>query len=142
MTEKQRLFVEEYVKDLNATRAYMAVYKNVKSYHAAGSASHKLLKKADIQAYKEELLEKIHDEKTADAKEVIEYITAVMRGASKSSVLKLIGEGVQDVVDKPPDEKERLKAAELLGKYYGIFTEKQRTEVVVPVFEGEDEIKE
>ena len=44
-----------------------------------------------------------------------------MRGNSKSSVLALCGNGFQEVIEKPPDEKERLKAAEALARRFGLF---------------------
>ena len=58
----------------------------------------------------------------------MEYLTAVLRG--ESSAFVVVVEGVGDgcssakIVKKPPDEKERLKAAELLGKRFGLFTDK------------------
>ncbi|RNM30690.1 terminase small subunit [Absicoccus porci] len=128
MTEKQMLFAEEYLKDLNATRAYLAVYKNVKSERVASACASKLLTKANVKAYIEDRLEKIHDEKTADAKEVIEYLTSVMRGESKSEVLSLCGSGCQEVIEKKPEERDRLKAAELIGKRYGLFTDRFQIE--------------
>lgn len=45
MTEKQKLFCDEYLKDLNGTRAYRAIYKNIKTDNAAGVRANKLLKK-------------------------------------------------------------------------------------------------
>lgn len=51
----------------------------------------------------------------------MEYLTSVLRGESASSVLMMSGNGMQKVIEKPPDEKERLKAAELLGKRFGMF---------------------
>lgn len=124
LTEKQKLFVDEYLIDLNATRAYKAVYPNVKKDSSAAVCAAKLLRKANVKAYIEDRLEKIHDEKTADAKEVIEYLTSVMRGESQSEVLSLCGSGYQEVIEKGPEEKDRLKAAELIGKRYGLFTDK------------------
>ena len=59
--------------------------------------------------------------KTADAQEVIEYLTSVMRGKHKDQTLKLIGDGVQKIVDINVPAKDRIKAAELLGKRYGLF---------------------
>ena len=47
MTEKQKLFCDEYLKDLNGTRAYRAIYKNIKTDNAAGVRANKLLKKKD-----------------------------------------------------------------------------------------------
>ena len=68
-------------------------------------------------------MEEIHNENTADIQEVVEYLTSVMRAKSESYVMIMNGNGMQKVIQKPPDEKERLKAAELLGKRFGMFTE-------------------
>ena len=66
-------------------------------------------------------MEEIHNENTADIQEVVEYLTSVMRAKSESYVMIMNGNGMQKVIQKPPDEKERLKAAELLGKRFGMF---------------------
>ena len=129
MTDKQRKFADEYLIDCNATRAYKAAYPNVKKDSSAAVCAAKLLRITNIKEYIDEKLEKISSEKIADATEVMEYLTSVLRGESQSSVLSLCGDGYQEVIDKAPDEKERLKAAELLGKRYGIFTDKMKMEV-------------
>lgn len=121
MTEKQKLFCDEYLIDLNGTRAYRTVYKTIKNDNVAGVRANKLLKQKDIAEYINKRLEEIHNEKTADIQEVMEYLTSVMRGKSESNVLALAGDGFQEVIAKPPNEKERLKAAELLGKRFGMF---------------------
>lgn len=127
MTDKQRRFADEYIVDCNATRAYKAAYPHVKSDGAARSNASKLLTKANIKAYIDAKLDELSSKKIADAQEVMEYLTAVMRGDSTASVVVVEGQGdgcsAAKVLDKPPDEKERLKAAELLGKRYGVFTE-------------------
>lgn len=123
MTEKQKLFCDEYLKDTNATRAYLTVYANCKSATSAAPLASKLLKKEEIQKYISEKMEEIHNENTADIQEVMEYLTSVLRGKSASAVLMMSGNGMQKVTEKPPDEKERLKAAELLGKRFGMFTD-------------------
>lgn len=128
MTEKQKKFADEYLIDLNATRAYKVAYPTVKKDGAARSNASRLLTNADIKAYIDERLAEIHDEKTADAKEVMEYLTAVMRGESTSEeiVVEGIGDGMSEArtMKKRPSEKDRLKAAELLGKRYALFTDK------------------
>ena len=129
MTDKQRKFCDEYIIDCNATRAYKAAYPNVKKDSSAAVCAAKLLRIANIQEYINEQLDKISSEKVADAKEVMEYLTSVMRGESQSSVLSLCGDGCQEVIEKNPDEKERLKAAELLGKRYGLFKDNLAVEV-------------
>lgn len=128
MTEKQKRFADEYLIDCNATRAYKAAYPKVKKDEAARVNASKLLTKANIRVYIDEQLEKMHDENTADAKEVMEYLTSVMRGESESEMIVVegVGEGQSKArkIMKAPDEKERLKAAELLGKRYGLFRDK------------------
>lgn len=121
MTEKQKLFADEYLIDLNATRAYKAVYKNCKNDNAAAACAAKLLRNPKVKKYIDERLEEIKSQKIADAQEVMEYLTSVMRGESNSEVLRFIGDGYQETTSKAPDEKEKLKAAELLGKRYGLF---------------------
>ena len=121
MTEKQRLFADEYLKDLNGTRAYKTIYTTIKNDNVAAVRANTLLKQKDISDYISKRLEEIHNENTADIQEVMEYLTSVLRGESASAVLMLSGNGMQKVTEKPPDEKERLKAAELLGKRFGMF---------------------
>lgn len=142
MTEKQKLFCDEYLIDLNGTRAYRTVYKTIKNDNVAGVRANKLLKQKDIAEYINKRLEEIHNENTANIQEVMEYLTSVMRGTSKANVLALAGDGYQEVIAKPPDEKERLKAAELLGKRFGMFkdnvdiTSNSKTVIVDDIDEG------
>lgn len=121
MTEKQRLFADEYLKDLNGTRAYKTIYTTIKNDNVAAVRANTLLKQKDISDYISKRLEEIHNENTADIQEVMEYLTSVLRGESASAVLMMSGNGMQKVTEKHPDEKERLKAAELLGKRFGMF---------------------
>ena len=133
VTDNQRKFCDEYIIDCNATRAYKAAYPNVKKDSSAAVCATKLLRIAKIQAYIDERLEKISSEKIADAKEVMEYLTSVLRGESQSEIVVIegcgMGESVARRMDKAPDEKERLKAAELLGKRYGLFKDNVALEV-------------
>lgn len=130
LTEKQKQFIDEYIIDLNGTRAYKAVYKNCKKDETARANASRLLTKANIKAYIDKCLEEIHSKKSADAKEVIEYLTSVMRGESFAQIVVVegTGDGCSKAVklNKKPDEKEKLKAAELLGKRFGLFIDKQQ----------------
>ena len=66
-----------------------------------------------------------------------------MRGEHTEQVLKLIGEGVQVISEIDVSAKERLKAAELIGKRYGLFTDKMNLEGAVPVvITGADELED
>ncbi len=142
MTEKQKRFCDEYLIDLNGTRAYKAAYPSVKNDNTAAASASELLRNPKVREYLDERLKQLHDEKTANAAEVMEYLTAVMRGESSASVVVVEGEGdgisSAKIVRKPPDEKERLKAAELLGKRFGMFTDKVDTNAPVTIVIKDD----
>ena len=122
LKNKQReRFCLEYASGNNGTQAAIAAGYSEKT---AGSKANQLLKIVEVKNRIDEIMAQIASEKVADAQEVMEYLTSVMRGESQSSVLCLIGDGMQETIEKRPDEKERLKAAELLGKRYGLYTDK------------------
>ena len=121
ITEKQKRFCDEYLIDLNATQAAIrAGYSKAR----ASEQAYQLLQKTTVQKYLSERMSEKESELIADQDEVLKYLTSVMRGKSMSSVLCLAGDGMQETIEKHPDEKERLKAAELLGKRYGLYTDK------------------
>lgn len=129
LTEKQKRFVDEYVIDLNGTRAYKAAYPNVKKDESARVCASQLLTNPNVRAYLDEKLEAIHSAKTADAREVMEYLTAVLRGEQEDETLRFIGDGYQDVVNLRTSTKDRLKAAEMLGRHFSMFTDKVQMDV-------------
>ena len=122
MNARQKRFCDEYLIDCNATQAAIRAGYSSKTAKVTGA---KMLTNANLKAYIDEQLEKISSEKVADAKEVMEYLTSVLRGESESEIVVIegTGEGCSDArrMNKAPDEKERLKAAELLGRRYGLF---------------------
>ncbi len=91
------------------------------------------MRKLEVRAYIDARLDEIRSEKTADAQEVLEYLTAVMRGRETEETLRLAGDGVQEVTEISVSAKERLKAAELIGRRYGMFTDKAQVSLAVPV---------
>lgn len=137
LTNKQIVFANEYLIDLNATRAYKKAYSNVKKDSAARANASKLLTKANIKKYIDEQLKKIEDKSIADATEVMKYLTSVMRNELKEEVVVVEGEGEgcssARIVKKDMSAKDRIKAAELLGKRYRLFTEKVELEGSIPV---------
>lgn len=143
MTDKQRKFCDEYLIDCNATRAYKAAYPNVTKQRTAESAGNRLLSNVEVKAYIEQKLDEMSSAKIASAEEVMKYLTSVMRGKHTEQCLKLVGEGIQTITDIDVGAKERLKAAELLGKRYGLFTDKVNLEGALPVMiVGEDNLEE
>ena len=130
MTGKQIRFCDEYLIDLNATQAAIRAGYSEKTAKAIGC---ELLTKPDIQTYIQEQLDLIHNKKTADALEVIEYLTSVMRGEHTEQALQLVGDGVQVICDINVSAKDRLKAAELIGKRYGLFTDRMDLNTTPPI---------
>lgn len=129
LTIKQQRFADEYIISGNATEAAI---KAGYSKKYTNTNAHKLLQNTAIKAYIAERLEAINSAKIADQEEVLQYLTSVMRGETQSAVVVVEGEGdgvsCARLLDKTPDEREKLKAAELLGKRYGAFTEKVEVE--------------
>ena len=138
LTAKQKRFCDEYLIDLNATQA--AIRAGYSEKNARNIASENLAK-PNIKQYIDARMAEKESELIADQDEVLKYFTAVMRGESKSSVLARDETGAEKVIEKPPDEKERLKAAEQLGKRYGLFTDKVQAEMIIPVYGGEEEFE-
>lgn len=125
LTAKQQRFCDEYLIDLNATQAAIRAEYSRKSARVIGQEN--LLKPA-VRAYIQQRMEEKEKELIADQNEVLKYLTSVIRGQSRSSVVVVenIGDYMSEAreMEKAPDEKERLKAAELLGKAHGIFTDR------------------
>lgn len=113
MTEKQKRFCDFYIETGNAKEAAIRAGYSEKTAKQIGQEN---LTKPDLRAYIDERLAELKNERTADAQEVLEYLTAVMRGEYKEATLIGVGEGAQAVVDIDVGAKDRLKAAELLGK--------------------------
>lgn len=126
MNARQKRFCDEYLIDCNATQAAIRAGYSAKTAYAIGVEN---LKKLELKAYIDEQLERIHNEKTADAQEVLEYLTSVMRGEHREQVLRLAGEGVQQITDINVSEKDRIKAAELIGKRLGLFKDNVNIEL-------------
>lgn len=144
MTPRQRKFCDEYLISGNATDAAIKAGYSPKTAYSIGNEN---LNKPELKAYIAEQLDKIHSSKIADAEEVMKYLTSVMRGETKATeiVTEFIGEGVSEarLMEKDPSEKERLKAAELIGKRYGLFTDKVGVEGAVPVIiTGDDQLED
>lgn len=125
MTEKQQKFADEYIISLNATQAYKKAYPNVKRDKVAQVNGSRLLSKAIVKAYIDEQLEKLKSERVADQQEVLEFLTAVMRGEITEPLLVLDGDGYQKVMDAKPNVSTRKSAAVDLGKRYGLFVDRQ-----------------
>lgn len=140
MSLKQQRFADEYIISGNATQA--AVKAGYSSKYANTNAS-KLLQNTTIKSYIDERLAQLASDKVATQEEVLTYLTSVMRGETQEQTLCSIGELGQEVIDIDVGAKDRIKAAELLGKRFRMWTEKVETDitqaVVIDVGEWDDD---
>lgn len=130
LTDKQRKFCDEYLIDLNATQAAIRAGYSPKT---ARMIANENLTKPYIKEYIEKRMAEKEKELIADQDEVLKYLTSVLRGKSQSTeiIVEGVGDGCSEArtILKEPSEKDRLKAAELLGKRYGLYTDKVEADV-------------
>lgn len=144
LTAKQKRFCDEYLIDMNITQAAIRAGYSKKTAYAIGQEN---LKKPTLKEYIEKRMAEKEAELVADQAEVMKYLTSVLRGQSQSEIVVVegTGEGCSEArtMQKAPDEKERLKAAELLGRAHMMFTDKVEQTVDmdlnITVDYGEDE---
>ena len=116
LTQKQKLFADEYIKSGNAMQsAIKAGY----SEKYAKSSSAKMLENVGIKSYIDAKMAEIESHKIADAKEAMQAITAIARGETneiQAQLNPLTGEWEKTEV--PADLKTRLTAwREILKRY-------------------------
>lgn len=141
LTLKQQRFADEYIISGNATQS--AIEAGYSKNYANTNAS-KLLQNTTIKRYIDEQLEILKNERVADQQEVLEYLTSIVRGEQTEQTLRGVGEGAQEIDNIDVSAKDRIKAAELLGKRYGIWTDKTEltgeidTEISIKIDYGDD----
>ncbi len=140
LTAKQQRFCDEYLIDLNATQAAIRAGYSEKTAYSIGNEN---LNKPELKKYIEDRMAEKESALIADQNEVLKYLTAVMRGDHTEQTPIFIGEGIQKITDIDVSAKDRLKAAELLGKRYSLFTDKMKLDVALPVvISGDDELED
>ncbi len=127
MNLKQQRFCEEYLIDFNKKDAAIRAGYSEKS---AVKTAERILNLKEAQDFIDGKMEKVSGKKTAEAAEVLEYFTAVMRGEKWGKGGEEAGESK---TDKAVTVRDRMKAAELIAKLYGMFGEKADTQDGSPV---------
>ena len=112
LTAKQKLFADEYIKSGNATQSAIKAGYAVKSARFTGTEN---LTKPNIKSYIDAKMAEIESHKIADAKEVLEYLTGVLREEETEEVIDQVNGGV---IVKKPSIKDRTAAAKELMKRY------------------------
>ena len=141
LNTRQKAFCEYYVACGNATES--AIKAGYEEKYAGVNAA-KLLKNTNVSKYIKKRMEEHANNRIAKAEEVLEFLTATLRGeVTEEVVVGGFGKSETEKIIKNVDLRDRLKAAELLGKRYRLFTDKVEVEGVVPVMiVGESELEE
>ena len=116
MNERQKRFVDFYIQTGNASEA---ARKAGYSEHVANVAGSKLLTKGNIRAEIDRRLGELKTQRTADTQEILEHLTSVVRGELTEEVVTNSGKKITAKVN----QRDRLKAAEMLLKVNGAFRE-------------------
>lgn len=139
--KKHEKFCNEYIKDMNATQAAIRAGYSEKT---AGAQASKLLKIVNIKIRVAELREAYLDENIMTAKQVEYELTRIALGLSneKQVVIEGTREGGSEarIIDKPPDEKSRLKALELMAKRHRILSGDTTIDIKPVLIVGGDDI--
>ena len=114
LTAKQRLFADEYIKSGNATQSAIKAGYTEKSARFVGAEN---LTKPNIKAYIDAKMAEIESHKIADAKEVLQFYTRVLREEETEEVALSTSDDVV-TIEKKPSLKDRLNAAKELMKRY------------------------
>ena len=118
LTEKERIFADEYIKTTNATQSA------IKAGYAENSASvtgSKMLRKPKVRQYIDAVMNERSKNTIATADEVLKYLTRVMCGEEK------------DAFGLDVSVADRTKAAELLGKRHMLFTDKVKLDAEIEI---------
>lgn len=140
-TEKQKRFCDEYLIDLNATQAAIRSGYSKKTARQIGMEN---LTKPYIKEYIKKRMSEKEKELIADQDEIMKYLTAVMRREKRESVVvtlskekstyvpdengtmrkQTVKEDIPKLVEIPAKLSDANKAAELLGRRYGLYSDK------------------
>lgn len=131
LTIKQKKFADEYIKTGNAYQS--ALNAGYSESYSKGNVI-KLLENVSVKAYIDERMKKLEEEAIADQAEVLKYLTRVLRDEEKEEVLVNVGNFEQEIQSMKVSTKDKIKAAELLGKRYGSWIEKQEVDINLPTF--------
>lgn len=130
LTEKQKRFADYYIETGNATESAIRAGYSKKTAKEMG---HENLTKPHLREYIDKRLEEMAEKRIMNAEEAMQLLTAIARNEEKEEVV-LFGEGGSVIEEKGISAKDRLKAIELIGKRYAMWTEKQQVENITPVF--------
>ena len=153
LTPKQKIFADEYLIDLNATRAYRVAYPNVKKDEVAKAAGSRLLTNVNVTAYVQKRMDERAQRKEVTQDKVLQELAKLgffdirklfddngkpldISMIDDDTAACIAGMDVLDAYEGAGEDKEfigyiktyklsdKLKALELLGRHLGMFKDK------------------
>lgn len=147
LTAKQKLFADEYLIDLNATRSYKVAYPRVKNDETAAANSSRMLRNAKVEDYIRKRM-KDREKRTEITQDMVLKELAKIGFACVTDFVTIEDKGILKVVQvKPTDEipedklgaiagikegangievklNDKGKALELIGRHLGMWKDK------------------
>lgn len=156
LTARHRKVAEEYLRTGNKTRSYWKFFPTCKDEKSASVGATKLFKKPYMRDYLEERMKEIDEEEIADTREILRGLTRTFRREetdyqvvmTKKSSFDDNGNflGIEEkpeVLKLPTQNKDSIKAGELLGKRFGMWTDKVDMDIDVPtIISGADDLED
>lgn len=128
LTIKQKQVADDFIITGNRTKSYLKFYKNIKNRETAAAAASRLFATQDMKDYIEERMKELDEELIADQREVLRYLTSVVRGQETQQTLIGVGKGAQKITNIELNASDKIKAAEFIGKRFGMWTDKVELE--------------
>ncbi|KJJ66565.1 MULTISPECIES: terminase small subunit [Clostridia] len=153
LTPKQKIFADEYLIDLNATRAYKVAYPRVRKDTVAATNGGRLLRNAEVENYIQERMKEREKRTEITQDRVLQELAKLgffdirrlfddsgkpldITGLDDETAACIAGLEVMDVYEGTGEDKEfvgyvkkyklsdKLKALELIGRHLGMFKDK------------------
>lgn len=127
MTPKQQLFCDYYIESLNATESARKAGYSKRTAFRIGAEN---MQKPAIKAYIDKRMASKTSDIVASQDEILSYLTSILRGTEVETKPMTIGQGdgMQEIVNQKfqVTPKDRIKAAELLGKRYRLWDKDEK----------------
>lgn len=142
LTPKQKIFCNEYLIDLNATRAYKKAYPNVKKDETAAVNGNRLLRNAKVKEYLDKRMKDREQRTEITQDKVLKEIAAIAfsNGSKYAKVIERItyDENGQVIID--PETGETLKYKAIDFKCTDELTEEEK-KAISSIHKGKDGMK-
>lgn len=146
LTIKKKKVADDYIITGNRTKSYLKFYKNIKNRETAAAAASRLFSSQEMKDYIESKMKELDEELIADQREILRGLTRQFRREEIDYQVVMIKKpsfddngnflGIEEkpeVLKLPTQNRDSIKAGELLGKRFGMWTDKVELETASQV---------